>query len=161
MSTADLFRAKLEVLQEQMRRQCLRSFGAFCVQALSPLAEIPARHHQRLIAELEAVARTDSPRLMVLMPPGSGKTTYTSRLFVAWFMATHPNSSIIGASHTQEFAETNSSFSQRIIRENSDTLGYTLTSEAIGHWTTSNGCRYRALGARYSRARLSSRPGGG
>jgi hypothetical protein len=36
----------------------------------------PAKHHLFLIDALERVARGDSDRLMVLMPPGSAKSTY-------------------------------------------------------------------------------------
>ena len=37
-----------------------------------------------LIEKLEAVERGEIPRLMILMPPGSGKSTYASVLFPAW-----------------------------------------------------------------------------
>jgi hypothetical protein len=47
--------------------------------------QTPARHHRLLIAELDRVSRGDIDRLMVLMPPGSAKSTYTSLLFPAWW----------------------------------------------------------------------------
>lgn len=37
----------------------------------------PARHHELLLAELDAFTRGEINRLMVLMPPGSAKSTYT------------------------------------------------------------------------------------
>jgi len=38
--------------------------------------QVPAQHHQLLLEELNAVAQGDIDRLMVLMPPGSAKSTY-------------------------------------------------------------------------------------
>jgi len=66
---------------EHWRRMCRRELVPFAVHALTPKGETPARHHRRICAELEAVARGDVLRLMVLAPPGSAKTTYVSRLF--------------------------------------------------------------------------------
>jgi hypothetical protein len=40
-----------------MRRICRREFLPFCIHALADKSESPARHHRRIIAELEAVAR--------------------------------------------------------------------------------------------------------
>jgi hypothetical protein len=38
----------------------------------------PGKHHRLLIDELEALSRGETDRLMVLMPPGSAKSTYAS-----------------------------------------------------------------------------------
>lgn len=40
--------------------------------------QVPALHHQLLLEKLDAVARGDIDRLIVLMPPGSAKSTYAS-----------------------------------------------------------------------------------
>jgi predicted phage terminase large subunit-like protein len=83
---------------------------------------------------------------MILAPPGSAKTTFVSRLFPAWYFASKPHSSIIGASHTMELSETNSTYIQRAIRDNADLLAYQLLNDARGNWETNNDCRYRAIG---------------
>jgi predicted phage terminase large subunit-like protein len=83
---------------------------------------------------------------MVLMPPGSAKSTYASDLFPAWFLAQRPGLRIIGASNTADLA---GSFSRRVrgrVREHSAMLGYRLTREAEELWTTSNDGEYRAAG---------------
>jgi predicted phage terminase large subunit-like protein len=85
-------------------------------------------------------------RLMITAPPGSAKTTYVSRLFPAWFFATHPRSNIIGVSHVASLAETNSAYIQRYINDNSDVLGYRLSNDNKAHWFTDNGCEYLAVG---------------
>jgi len=125
-------RQLLDLEQLQWQRQCRSAFLPFCVEALSPSGETPALHHRLIAGELESVAQGRTKRLMILAPPGSAKTTYASRLFPAWFFAFRPRSSIIAVSHTQELAETNSAFVQRIIREHSETLGYRLANDAKG-----------------------------
>jgi predicted phage terminase large subunit-like protein len=141
---SDDARRLLELQLEQWRRQCRNSFISFCIEALSARGEMPALHHRLICSELEALARGKCKRLMILAPPGSAKTTYTSRLFPAWYFAFRPRSSIIAVSHTQELSETNSGFVQRIIRDNGDTLGYTLANDAKGRWYSSNSCGYLA-----------------
>jgi len=135
-----------ELRMLEWRAICQRSLLPFCIHALTPKGESPASHHRRLCIELEAVARGEVTRLMVLAPPGSAKTTYVSRLFPAWYFATRPHTNIIAASHTAELAETNSTYVQRFIRDYPDLLEYSLLNDARGNWETSNDCRYRAIG---------------
>jgi predicted phage terminase large subunit-like protein len=141
---SDDARRLLELEQEQWRRKCRSSFLPFCVEALSARSESPALHHRLICSELEAVARGKCKRLMILAPPGSAKTTYTSRLFPAWYFAFRCRSSIIACSHTQELSETNSGFVQRCIRENAEVLDYKLSNDAKGRWYTDSHCGYLA-----------------
>jgi hypothetical protein len=134
----------VELKREQWHRTCRRSLLPFAYEALSPRGETPARHHRLFIEHLERVACGQCRRLMLIGPPGCAKTTYTSRLFPPWFFAFRPGSSIIACSHTQELAETNSGFTQRVIREHAEVLGYRLTSDAKGRWYTDNNCGYLA-----------------
>jgi predicted phage terminase large subunit-like protein len=144
--SSDPRRQLLALKQEQWRRTCRQSFIAFCVEALSSRGEVPALHHRLLCSELEALARGKFSRLMVLMPPGAGKTTYTSRLFPAWFYAFRPGSNVIAASHTASLAEENSGFVQRTVRDNAGTLGYTMLNDAKDLWHPSTGGGYLATG---------------
>jgi hypothetical protein len=68
------------------RRFCRRSFLAWCTAALAPYGQAPAAHHRLLIAELQGLADGLVDRLMVLMPPGSAKSFYTTRMFSAWML---------------------------------------------------------------------------
>jgi predicted phage terminase large subunit-like protein len=107
---------------------------------------VPASHHRLLIRELAAVAAGENDRLMVFMPPGSAKSTYTSDLFPPWFLAQGRDRSIIAASNTADLAQ---SFSRRVrarVREHGPLLGYGLDREAEELWTTTNGGQYRAAG---------------
>ena len=128
------------------RRKCRRSFLAFCIDALAPLGLAPDVHHRLLIRELEGVARGDTPRLMINMPPGSAKSTYGSVLFPAWAMAQEPGIDVIGASNTSTLAE---SFSRRVmgtVRDHAAVLDYGLTRESAEQWETTKRGRYRAAG---------------
>ena len=78
---------------------CRHDLTAWTIRALAPRGQTPARHHRVLLQNLERVANGDIDRLLVLMPPGSAKSTYCSILFPAWFFAQAPNMDIIGASH--------------------------------------------------------------
>lgn len=93
------------------------------------------------MAELEAVERGDTPRLMVLMPPGSAKSTYASVLFPAWFLGRNPENAILGVSNTTDLAER---FSRRVrnlvaSREFRNVFqgdGLSEDSAAAGNWET-------------------------
>jgi len=52
---------------------------------LEPGGMVPARHHAMLLDRLGLVADGAVDRLMVLMPPGSAKSTYASLIFPAWW----------------------------------------------------------------------------
>lgn len=77
---------------EKARRH-LSDFGVM-------IDDIDVPDHIALLCEkLEAVERGEIPRLMVFMPPGGAKSTWTSKLFVAWLRGRHPEWPIIAASY--------------------------------------------------------------
>jgi predicted phage terminase large subunit-like protein len=128
------------------RRLIRRDLARWCDYALAPRGLKPAAHHRLLIRELADVASGHNDRLMVFMPPGSAKSTYTSDLFPPWYLAQAPDLSIIAASNTADLAQ---SFSRRVrsrVREHGAVLRYRLEREAEELWTTSNGGQYRAAG---------------
>lgn len=98
------------------------------------------------MAELERLWKTPGGRLMVFMPPGSAKSTYSSKLFPAWCMAQKEATNIIGASHSANLAEEFSRQTQSFIRDNVKVLGYDLARENAELWSTTNRCSYRAAG---------------
>ena len=86
--------------EKQIREKIRNSLDEWAVVALSPQGHAPAAHHRLLIRELEGVASGRWDRLMLLLPPGSAKSTYASMVFPPWFMATKPWAHVIAASHT-------------------------------------------------------------
>jgi hypothetical protein len=117
---------------------------------LEPGGQRPAPHHIFLLRQLEAVSRGDVDRLMVLMPPGSAKSTYASILFPAWWFTQHPVSSVITTSHTANLAEDFGRQVRELVKEHSPLLGYSLSGskQAAGHWLTSCRGEYFAAGIR-------------
>ena len=128
------------------RRQSRSNLTTWCIDALDDEGFKPALHHRFLISKLEAVARGQIKRLMVLMPPGSAKSTYTSVLFPPWFLAQAPNLSVLAASHTTTLAESFSRKVQRKILAHSNLLGMSLSSLSADLWSVSNGGQYKAAG---------------
>lgn len=135
-----------ELLDERHRRECRRSFLTFCIEALEPFDLAPAAHHRLLIDKLQAVADGKIRRLMVLMPPGSAKSLYASKLFPAWYLSLKPHAPVIGASHTQDLADKVSRETMGYIKANAEILGYHLASESMKAWNTTNGGEYKAAG---------------
>lgn len=114
------------------------------------LGIVPAAHHLLLLDALEAVERGECPRLMVCMPPGSAKSTYTSQVFPGWYLGNRPQASVIAASHTQELAE---KFGRRVRNifasaehRNVFGVGVAEDSHAAGRWDTEKGGEYFAAG---------------
>jgi predicted phage terminase large subunit-like protein len=133
--------------RDQIAVDCRASFLAWCIEALRHSGGYePAAHHRLLIEHLEAVARGQIAKLMIFMPPGSAKSTYTSELLPAWFEALAPGEPIIAASHTGKLALRFSGRVQRYIRAFGDVLGYSLASEARERWENTHGAEYLAAG---------------
>jgi predicted phage terminase large subunit-like protein len=99
---------------------------------------------------LDSLSRGEIDRLMVLMPPGSAKSTYASILFPAWWFVQHPRSSVIAASHTADLAAHFGRQVRALVTEHSAALGYRLNTDnrAAGRWQTSGRGEYFATGVR-------------
>lgn len=101
--------------------------------------------------ELEAVERGETTRLMVLMPPGSAKSTYASVLFPPWFIGRNAQMSVLGVSNTTDLAER---FSRRVrnivatqeYRNVFEGNGLSEDSAAAGNWETLLGGEFFAAG---------------
>jgi len=124
------------------RRRCRRHFPTFAIEALRREGLAPARHHRYLCECLQAVADGRIKRLIVLMPPGSAKSTYASKLFPAWLLGAElagrrrGRFNLIGASNTQDLADSFSRDVQNYARDNADILRYRLRSDAVARWWT-------------------------
>lgn len=126
--------------------ECRASLMRWCEEAMRHEGMAPAHHHRVLIEHLQAVVDARIPRLMIFMPPGSAKSTYTSQLLPAWFMAHKPGEPVLAASHTRGLAMRFSGRVQRYIRAFGDLLGYGLETESRERWEATNGSEYMAAG---------------
>jgi predicted phage terminase large subunit-like protein len=114
------------------------------------LSIVPAAHHRLLIEHLEAVERGDINKLMVWMPPGSAKSTYTSVLFPPWFMGRNPTLPVLGVSNTTELAERFSRRARNItaspLYRNAFGFGCSEDTKAAGSWENERGGEFFAAG---------------
>ncbi|MCP4465828.1 MAG: phage terminase large subunit [Halieaceae bacterium] len=110
----------------------------------------PQRHHLFLIECLQRVFDGEIKRLMVFMPPGSAKSTYTSILFVAFWIQANARRLVIGASHGQELADRFGRKVRNIVgeAEYTDMFDVALAddSRAAGRWEATNASEYYAVG---------------
>ena len=128
----------------------LPDLAAWATLALAPRGHQPAAHHRLIIGELESVVTARTDRLMLLMPPGSAKSTYASLVFPPWWLSRHPGSSVIAASHTFSLARHFGRGVRALVTEHSKQLGYELdpSSRAAHRFLTTNGAEYFATGVR-------------
>jgi predicted phage terminase large subunit-like protein len=101
-----------------------------------------------VIRALEAVEDGRTPRLMLLLPPGSAKSTYASKLFPAWWMARHPAGSVIAASHTASLAVDFGRAVRGLLAAHGPRLNVFLRRDAraAGAFQTESGGSYFAIG---------------
>jgi len=87
---------------------------------------------------------------MLLLPPGSAKSTYASLIFPPWWLSKHPKSSILATSHTASLARHFGRGVRALVEANTVSLGYTLdpTSRAAHSFATTTGADYFATGVR-------------
>lgn len=119
---------------------------SFSVMKLSKLAA----HHQLLLESLQKVEIGEIPNLMVLMPPGSAKSTYSDVVFVPWFMAKKPRRNVILASYASEIAEKQGKRARQLIGSKSffNLTGRTLKADqkAAQYWALDNGSEFMSGG---------------
>ena len=132
--------------QERIGRECRDSFLAWCTEALRHEGLAPAAHHRLLIDYLQRVVDGKIRKLMIFMPPGAGKSKFTSELLAAWYGSRRPGQPMIAGSHTGRLALRFSGRVQRYIRAFSSILGYGLASEAKERWENTLGGEYLAAG---------------
>lgn len=141
--------AREEALAERRLRKAIRSsLPAWATHTLSASGQVPARHHLVIMEALEKVSRGETQRLMLLLPPGSAKSTYASKIFPAWWLMRHPQSAIISACHTARLAEHFGRGVRGLLEENSARLGIKVREDAraAGRFITDRGGEYFGIG---------------
>ena len=144
-------RWRAALLAEQQLRCAVRlGLEEWTRMALTPSGHGPAAHHRLMLAELERVTQGDVDRLMLLLPPGSAKSTYASVLFPAWWLAQHPRSSVIATSHTAALARHFGRGVRGLLEEHGTRLGVSLSRDlrSMDRFATQAGGQYFATGVR-------------
>jgi predicted phage terminase large subunit-like protein len=66
---------------------------------------LPAAHHRLICDHIDALLNDEYDELIILAPPGSAKSTYTSMALPAYFLGHYPKGHILTASYSSELAE--------------------------------------------------------
>jgi predicted phage terminase large subunit-like protein len=131
----------LEALQRREMRRSLTAWSLAC-------GFVPALHHRFVIRQIELVLEGKIRKLMLLLPPGSAKSTYSSVLLPPHFLCRKPGSRILSCSHSADLASSFGRKARNLVEQKSKELGFALAShsKAADRWETTNGGEYYATG---------------
>lgn len=142
------------VQQELMRRELCRRRLVYFTTSMDK-HYLPGWVHQDICRRLERFVRQveagESPRLMLAMPPRSGKSRLASDIFPSWVLGHHPEWSVIATSYAQSLPV---SFSRNIRDRLSDPEYKAIfpnttirpDAKAVEEWRTTRGGGYKAAG---------------
>lgn len=146
----------LEQLEEETKVKARNDFYTFvriCLPAVLENPFVDGRHLHVMCKKLEKLGKREINRLMIFMPPRSGKSKIASVLFPAWCLGRNPHWQVLQIGHRQKFAEDNFS---RPVRELLKTEEYqsVFPDTEIQHdmkskqrWETTKKGKYVAAGA--------------
>jgi predicted phage terminase large subunit-like protein len=135
------------------RRKARASLAEFS-KHIAP-EEPPALHHRLLCDSLDKVFNGEIKRLMVLMPPGSAKSTYATVRFPAYVMGRWDSEgvkkSIISGSYGQDLASSFGRKVRNLVRTPEYKSIFPATelsqdSQSKSEWETAQGCNYKSVG---------------
>lgn len=87
------------------KKTLIKAIPAAYAQFVSQGRWKPAKHLMLLNRKLMDVTAGRIKRLIITMPPRSGKSEFTSKIFPAWYLGNFPDNRIILASYEATFAE--------------------------------------------------------
>lgn len=64
----------------------------------------PARHHLAWLAALRETVQTPGGRLLLIAPPGTAKSTYTSLMLPLWYLGNHPDRAVLAITSSDVMA---------------------------------------------------------
>ena len=152
LSAADQERllAELDKLEELRTQKVAQERFIKFVEAAWP-SFIAGKHHAKMAAAFERVARGELKRLIINMPPRHTKSEFASYLLPAWFLGKYPHKKVIQTSHTAELAvgfgrKVRNLVDQEIYTRLFPGVGLQADSKAAGRWATNKGGDYFAIG---------------
>jgi hypothetical protein len=109
-------------------------------------------HHRVLCEKLEAAVNGDLKRLIVSMPPRSGKSFLISEALPPWFFGKNPSKNVIAASYGQELAENFGRKVRNIMQDKKFTSVFpdsklSRDNASVTRFSTMQGGEYAAVGA--------------
>jgi len=112
---------------------------------------VHGRHHALMAKKFEAIARGETKRVIINMPPRHTKSEFASYLFPSWYLGKFPHKKIIQCSNTGELAV---GFGRKV-RNLVGSEAYSRVfpdvtlrqdSKAAGRWSTNKNGEYFAIG---------------
>lgn len=142
--------ARTRARRELERRRDARSDVLAFTQYTFPNYQV-GDHHRKLAEALEAVERGDIRRLMVEMPPRSGKSELVSKRFPAWYIGRNPTKQLIAASYGANLAANFGRHVRNIVSSRQfgnvfPEVSLAPDSKAKDEWNTNKGGVYVAVG---------------
>ncbi len=122
-----------------------QNFHDWCVYA----GYQPMLHHDFIIRKLQEVAESATARyIILLMPPGVAKSTYTSKLFIPWYLGKCVGHTILACSYSKDLAASFGRDARNLVEKHETILGFSLSgdSKAADEWETTTGGRYFCAG---------------
>lgn len=128
------------------RRAIRRSFEEWCVYRMAKLGRTLALHHRLIVQTIEKLLRNElillngkvAKKLQIRTPPGSAKSTYTSKLLPAWFCNSeqHPFDLMLACSYSYTLIEGFGKEARNILEEEQNTLGINVSKRSFssGDW---------------------------
>src|SRR4029077_298223 len=115
-----------------------------------PIKSAFGAHHLLWLDCWQKVEDGEIHRLMGLMPPGSGKSVYSSVVFPTHFMGRNPRSSVIVASYgsdlPRKFGRRARSIVKQPVYKRIFACGLDPESQAADEWALENGSEWMAAG---------------
>jgi hypothetical protein len=109
-----------------------------------------AAHHKLMLRALDTASKTPFGRVMLLMPPGSAKSTYGDVVFPSKYLADKPGRKLILSSYGSDLARKMGRRTRSIIRQRKTQriTGVSLSddSAAADQFMLNNGSEYMAAG---------------
>jgi predicted phage terminase large subunit-like protein len=111
-----------------------------------PIETAIAEHHRLIMSAVEGAVYKDNGRVMLMLPPGSAKSTYASVVAPPFFMGKHPGFRVIAASYGSDLSRKLGRRARSIIRcaPYGKIFGALMAEDtrAALEWHLSNGSEY-------------------
>lgn len=121
-------------------------------EVFKPIETSMALHHVKMCEAIQRTIEKKRGRLMIFMPPGAAKSSYTSVVTPVWCMSKWDGYRIILASYASELAERQSRKTRALARDRRQSAIWeskpTLADDqkAVHDWSLSNGSNLMASG---------------
>lgn len=107
-----------------------------------PVESLVAKHHRVMMGAIQNCIETPYGRLMLFLPPGSAKTTYTSVLAPAWAMGNFPGFKVVSTSYAAVPALRSSRRMRQLVQSPAYRAIFNTSllagSTAVDEWTLTN-----------------------